>query len=215
VQKQLHMVWQGSLSDEVSELAVPEGYEIRAFENGDEEGHIAVMRGAGFVGWNEKQLKNWQDMALPDGIFVAVHKETGEIVATAMASHRSTDLHPSGGELGWVAASPRHAGRCLGRTVCAAALIRAFRAGHTTMYLLTDDHRLAAVKTYLKLGFVPFLFAADMEKRWILLHESLDWPCDPASWVRAPDELWVAEHDVTEILRSTPRTGRIRLLAGK
>ena len=33
-------------------------------------------------------------------------------------------------------------------------------------HLQTDDWRAAAIKTYLKMGFVPFLFTDDMPARW-------------------------------------------------
>jgi len=174
--QQLHMIWPQGLS-QVPELIVPDGYQIRPFRNGDESGHIRVMHEAGFGKWNEAQLAEWrQKIALPDGIFVAVHKVSGQIVATALASHRPTELHPSGGELGWVAASPGHTGKGLGKAVSVAALRRFVQAGYSRVYLLTDDHRLAAIKIYLQLGFLPFLFAPDMEPRWRAVCEKLDLP---------------------------------------
>lgn len=208
--KQLHMTWPEGLS-QVSEMIAPEGYEIRPLRKGDESGHIRVMHEAGFSNWDEAQLVEWQGkLALPDGIFVAVHKESGQIVATAMASHRPTELHPSGGELGWVAASPDHAGKGLGKAVSVAALRRFVQAGYRCVYLLTDDHRLAAIKTYLRLGFLPFLFAPDMEPRWRAVCEELKWQFDPQSWARAPEEQWVREPvderpDSDRIERYAPR----------
>lgn len=189
--KQLHMVRRDELPGGPPELVVPAGYEVRVCEAGDEDGHVSVMQEVGFVGWNREQLSNWRQLALPGGVFVARHKPTHEIVATAMASHRPTELHPSGGEIGWVAASPRHAGKGLGRTVCTAALFKLLSAGHRCVYLMTDDNRFAAIKTYLRLGFLPFLFAADMEKRWGVVFKRLNWQFDPHSWLRAPDQLWV------------------------
>ncbi|MBC8103372.1 MAG: GNAT family N-acetyltransferase [Cytophagales bacterium] len=44
---------------------------------------------------------------------------TGQIVATAQATHAPTERHPEGGEIGWVAAHPEHRGKGLGRAVSA------------------------------------------------------------------------------------------------
>lgn len=167
-------------------VKVPRGYAIRALEERDEPGHISVMRAAGFVGWNEKQLAIWKELAIPGGIMVALKEPEDVVVATAMASRRPTDLHPEGGELGWVAASPLHRGKGLGHAICRAAIRRFLGAGYRGVYLLTDDHRLAAIKVYLRLRFVPFLFDADMEDRWVEILKELEWPADRDSWLRAP-----------------------------
>jgi mycothiol synthase len=50
------------------------------------------------------------------------------------------------------------------------------RAGYRRIYLLTDDFRLPAIKTYLRLGFVPFLFEEGMEQRWREVLRRLEWP---------------------------------------
>jgi GNAT superfamily N-acetyltransferase len=74
--------------------------------------------------------------------------------------------HAAGGELGWVAGDPDHRGKGLGGCVCAAATRRLLEAGYSDIFLRTDDFRLAAIKTYLTLGYVPLLFAPDMAARW-------------------------------------------------
>ncbi len=187
--QQLQMIWPGHPAH-VPERAIAGGYAVRPLQDGDESGHVRVMRAAGFTRWTEAQLATWRrTIALPDGIFVAV-REGGGIVATALASHRPSELHPSGGELGWVAADPAHAGKGLGMAVCIAALRRMLDAGYRDIYLLTDDHRLAAIRTYLKMGFVPFLCAPGMVSRWTAVGEKLAWHMEPDTWVRAPEALW-------------------------
>ncbi len=191
--QQLQMIWPG-YPERVPQRDTSEAYSVKPLQDGDESGHVSVMHKAGFTKWTEEQLAKWRrTIALPDGIFVAVHYKSGDIVATAMASHRPNDLHPSGGELGWVAADPDHAGKGLGMDVCISALKRLLDAGYHDIYLLTDDYRLAAIKTYLKMGFVPFLCATGMESRWKTVAEKLDWPIEPETWVRAPENLWPQE----------------------
>jgi mycothiol synthase len=50
--------------------------------------------------------------------------------------------------------------------VCLAVLRAAVLAGHTGIYLLTDDHRLPAIRTYLRLGFRPRIHDDATRARW-------------------------------------------------
>ncbi len=113
---------------------------------------------------------------------MAVHEPSGEIVATAMGLHDHSEQHPFGGELGWVAGDPTHAGQGLGITVCAAVTARLIAAGYRNIHLYTEHWRLAALKTYLKLGYVPFLYLLEMPERWRAICAQLGWPFTPEMW---------------------------------
>lgn len=179
---QLQMVWPESQLNAPPRVDVPDGYTIRPFRAGDEAAQVAVMNAAGFDTFDEPMLGEWLRRVLPDGVFLAVHDASGEAAATAMAVHRPLDVHPFGGELGWVARRPEHRGRGLGLAVCATAVSRFLRAGYKRIYLLTDDWRLPAVRVYLKLGFVPFLHESEALERWRPVCEQLDCPFEPDSW---------------------------------
>lgn len=181
---QLQMIWPESRVHELPAWTQPEGYEVRTYRPGDEPAFLRLAEGAGFGRMDTEDLKSCLNKALPEGFFVGVHQETGRVVATAMASHDPTDQHPFGGQLGWVAADPQHRGKGLGRAVCAAATRRFLEAGYRRIYLLTDDWRLPAIATYLKLGWVPYLFEQDMPGRWRAVCENLDMPYTPESWAR-------------------------------
>ena len=99
-----------------------------------------------------------------------------------MALHDHTAWHPFGGELGWVAGDPAHAGKGLGRAVSAAVTARLLDAGYRNIHLYTEDWRLAALKTYLKLGYIPFLYSAEMPDRWQAICTRLQWPFTPEAW---------------------------------
>jgi len=179
-----------------AEVVVPElpaGYVLRTFRPSDTESYIELMHAAGFGFWNADVLGEWLNRVLPDGLFVVEH-DSGAIVATAMATHNPSPQHPFGGELGWVAGRPEHKGKGLGAAVCAAVVRRYREAGYKRIYLKTDDHRLPAIKVYLKLGFLPFLFAPDTPERWQAVCEKLNWPFTPELWpagrvpVRVPSE---------------------------
>jgi mycothiol synthase len=170
---QLHMVLSLEAFAAVRPPALPDGYLLRTFRDSDRDGWIRLMRLAGFDGWSQDSLKGSLSIALPEGVFFVEHGATRELVATAMAGHKSSELHPFGGELGWVAVSPPHRGRRLSSVVCVEVTRRLVSAGYREIYLSTDDWRLPAVKTYLNLGYVPLLCASDMEERWRLLAKNL------------------------------------------
>jgi mycothiol synthase len=188
---QLHMIWPGNRLKRPPTVRLAKGYRIRSFRDGDEKGYLALRESAGFKGWTETTVAEWRDRALPDGFLVVEHVATGDLVATAMAAHRPQKLHPAGGELGWVAGSPAHAGKGLGAAVCGAVVRRFLGAGYGRIYLQTDDWRLAAVKVYLKMGFVPFLASWDMAGRWKALCDKLGVACPAWSCVKAPAALFV------------------------
>ena len=94
------------------------------------------------------------------------YKKDGTLVSTAQCDHCPTKEFPYGGELGWVAGDPYHKGKGLGMAVCVAAVNRFIKAGYHNIYLQTDDQRLAALKIYLKLGFLPLQKTNEMKKRW-------------------------------------------------
>ena len=187
-QQQLQMLWPERLLESPPGWTMPADYALRTFEPGDEEGYLNLMGVAGF-GADQEALGSYFSRVLPDALFFIIHQPTSQIVATAMATHNPSPLHRFGGELGWVAGSPQHAGKGLGKAVCAAATVRLLERGYRRIYLRTDDWRIPAIKTYLRLGYVPFLYAPDIKLRWIAVCDQLDWPFTPDDWPRplAPD----------------------------
>ena len=185
--QQLNMLWPTQRYDSPPVVHLPDGYTLRTYQPGDEAGFYRVMDLAGFKNWDDETLRPWLLKILPDGWFLIIHQASGEIVATAMANHNPKALHPFGGELGWVAGHPDHAGRGLGRTVCAAVVGRLVGAGYRHIYLCTDDWRLPAITVYLRLGWLPFLYAPDMADRWQTVCAQLGWPFTPQDWPTLPE----------------------------
>ena len=186
-EQQLKMLWPAHLHDSLPEIQVPTNYTLRTYQPGDEPGFFKVMDLAGFKDWDDETLRPWLLKILPDGWFLIVQEASGEIVTTAMATHNPQDLHPFAGELAWVAGHPDHAGRGLGMAVCGTVVRRLLQAGYRHIYLNTDDWRLPAITVYLRLGWVPFLYAADMEARWRTVYQQLKWSFTPEDWPRTPD----------------------------
>jgi mycothiol synthase len=149
------------------QYSAPDGYIIRTWMRDDHDNYVRLMTRAGFPQWSDPQrLATTLERCLPRGIFLVIEESSGEFVATATAWHHPSDIHPFGGELAWVAADPEHKGKGLGALASLAATARLIQAGYEEIYLRTDDHRLAAIKTYFKLGWKPFLCAPDMAECW-------------------------------------------------
>ena len=111
---------------------------------------------------------------------MAIHEESSEIVTTVMALR--SDVYPAGGELGWLAGDPAHAGKGLGLAVSAAVTAQFIDAEYRNIHLYTEHWRLAALKTYLKLGYAPLLYTPEMPERWRVICAQLQWPFTPDVW---------------------------------
>jgi len=160
------MIWPHDLLALPPEPVVPAGYRLRHFHEADEPAHLALMHQAGFECWNHALLVTMLQKVLPDGFFVIEHLASGALTATAMATHHPQEWAPYGAELGWVAADAAHKGHGLGMAVSTAATIRLMRGGYRNIYLLTDDFRLPAIKSYLRIGYRPDWFTGGMAERW-------------------------------------------------
>lgn len=179
---QLQMVWPEQRFAASPSVHLPPGYTLRTYQQGDEPGFYKVMELAGWPGWDDEKLRPWIARIPPESWFMIIHDTTDTIVATAMGLHDHSDDHPFGGELGWVAVDPAHTGHGLGTAVCAAVTARLMAAGYRNIHLYTEHWRLAALKLYLKLGYVPFLYTPAMPERWRVVCTQLGWPFTPEVW---------------------------------
>lgn len=172
--RQLRMIWPEGKPCGLP-LACPDGYVLRQFREPDAENYLALMHEAGFTDFSLESLEKMKKTLLPQAFFLVEHCVSHELAATAMANHQPLDAYPKAGAVNWVAGSKKHSGRALGTTVVLAVLQRLLDCGYSEIYLTTDDFRLPALKTYLKIGFVPDLFADDMAARWQAIYEKLNW----------------------------------------
>lgn len=172
------------------------GYSLRAMRDdddrdGDAEADawwIDIHRRA-VPSFKEPALREWlaryRRLALPNGILIAIDEATGEPVATAGSIANSKDgMFPGGGQLAWVATVPTHRGRGLAQWLSALATARLIDDGFTTIFLCTGDDMLAAIRVYLRLGYVPHLYAADQPDRWRAICDAIGRPFTPEEWVR-------------------------------
>ena len=179
---QLQMVWPEEKLDAPPVVPLPAGYTLRTYQPGDEPRFYELMELAGWPGWNDDKLQPWLSIILPEGWFMAIYQGSSQIVATAMAVHNYKKVNPFQGEVGWVAADPVHTGNGLGMVVVAAVTTRLLDARYRNIRLYTEDFRLAALKVYLKLGYIPLLYTPEMPARWQAICAQLQWPFTPEVW---------------------------------
>jgi GNAT superfamily N-acetyltransferase len=102
------------------------------------------------------------DTMVPDGtVFAMFHAELA-----ACASICDIDAFRPHATLMFVLVHPAHRSRGLGSAVTAHAIYTAHRVGFPGIILHTQDFRLPAVRTYLKLGFQPETTVPGTAERW-------------------------------------------------
>ena len=160
-------------------VSLPPGYTLATLAERTAADWIAVLNATGSLGtWDEKRARERltdQRPVLQAGTYLILHAEAA--VATA-CTLPPTPAEPRA-ELGWVAVDPSHQGRGLGLQVCSAVLWYAKEHGYPATTLNTDDWRLAAIRTYLKLGFEPELTHDSHRARWQQIHHQLGRPRAP------------------------------------
>ncbi len=158
---------------DLPDLKLPPGVTLKKFEPGDEGRWAAVLQAAGDLGaWSPERAK--RALSGParvdsDGIHFLV--VDGKAVATACV--QVNDARPDLPELGYVSVMPEYRGHGFGRLISLAVLKHIEERGHRSCFLRTDDHRLAAIKTYMRLGFDPDLSHSSYPKRWEALWTTL------------------------------------------
>lgn len=151
---------------------LPPGYGLRTYRPEDADAWLAILATGDFGAWDRPRLDRMlagERARLPrDGIFFATRDD--QPVGTACAF-----FHPSengdAAEVGWVAVRPEDRGHRLAREICRAVLGFIRDRGHDYAYLLTEDFRLPAIKTYLSLGFEPELTDPSHASRWEALRQ--------------------------------------------
>ena len=151
-------------------VPAPAGYFIRTHnpENGgfneDADGWaVACEKLCGRILSREEVKKMMLDdpNCGPNRIFYICRRSDGRICATATAN-----CNPAWPTLHMVGAANEFAGLGLSRSVCAAATNYLINYGFRRFGLSTDDFRVPAVKTYLRLGYRPWYWQDDMQERW-------------------------------------------------
>ena len=149
-------------------LRLKEGYRLRTYRDGDGSAWAELLNDSSDLGgWTVARIEQELLSALlPDGQFFATMDEA--LIAGA-GLYDGEKRGRSCWEIGWVVTDPRHRGLGLARHVTAAAVETALTQPPRPIFLMTDDFRVAAVKLYLKMGFVPDFDHGSYRDRWARL----------------------------------------------
>lgn len=177
----LEMVWPEDRLSAPPPVTVADGYLLRQYRPEDHDAYQALLASADMA---VCPLDYWEKHLLPGGFFLIEHAATGELAAACFASHHPAPRHPRGGNFGWLATSPAHAGKGLGRAASAAVTARLVAGQYRRIYLETHDFRAPAIRIYLSMGWVPLLYAPEMASRWEAICEQIAWPFTPEAWPR-------------------------------
>jgi len=152
--------------------ALPDGYVLREYEPDDLEGLATLLRSAfNDTEWTIAKVQS--DLLDPQDVTKTyVIADAGRIVATASV-RVLPEAHPGSGYVHWVAADPTQSGKMLGYAATLATLYEFASMGLKDAVLETDDHRLPAIATYQKLGFVPEERHATHGERWVAVLANL------------------------------------------
>ena len=157
------------------EPVLPALYELRTLRPDDAPAWTVLLQRNGELGeWTPERAA---PLFAPGGPIAfeqsfVVEREGVPVATAQLALHSDGPFAPLP-ELGWVAVDPAHRGRGLGYVVCLAVMRAAVLAGHTGIYLLTDDHRLPAIRVYLRLGFRPRMNDETAKARWQAIFTTL------------------------------------------
>ncbi len=164
--------------ERLPEVSLPPGYFLRSHMPGDAAHWVAIInRAFGTTGWTPDRFRDGMTGSpfYQPGRILFVCAPDGVPCATASA-FRHDAFGERTGYLHMVGVRPDYAGLRLGYAVSLAALHRFRCEGCEEAVLHTDDHRLAALKTYLRLGFEPCIVHENQPARWAAVRRALGQP---------------------------------------
>lgn len=180
----LYMLWSHSAIAAPFSTSIPNNYDLRPYQEGDRRLLASLFAEEG---WNvdDAEWREYLDRVLPNGLFILWHTASSQLVGTAGAIHNPRGgryYFPFGGALGYLVVHPEHRGCGLGKVLSALVVQRLLAAEYRNIWVGVQGFRLPAIKTYLKLGFVPFLHQGGLAERWQRICEQIGWPYTPDAW---------------------------------
>jgi len=156
---------------------LPEGFHLRAYAPGDEAAWAELLHQNRQLGdWDEARIRDMiardQPKLLLEGTFFI--ESGGKLVATACTMrHRSPRPDRELLEIGWVGVAEPARGHRLAYILSRHILAYWQARLAADVFILTDDWRVPAIVTYLRLGFRPEIVHPNHFERWRRLAETL------------------------------------------
>jgi mycothiol synthase len=155
------LVMQRKTLDNLPDIIIPEGFSLRYFENGDETAWDEIVGDMCSEGFGRAIKAHC--FFTPERVKMICYN--GRPVATATAWGDEGGCKTLG-MVHMVAADERFRGKGLGFAVTDAVLHQMKKEGKSAAYLTTDDFRIPAIRTYLRLGFEPDKTREGHNERW-------------------------------------------------
>ncbi|NEW38837.1 mycothiol synthase [Nocardia cyriacigeorgica] len=148
-------------TEELPELAVPEGVQLRTYAGADDDAELLRVNNAAFAwhpeqgGWTDRDIavrhdEPWFD---PKGLFLAVDPADPDRLLGFHWTKVHAELDPPLGEVYVVGIDPAAQGRGLGGLLTLAGLHYLRDRGLGAVLLYTEADNESAVRTYTRLGF--------------------------------------------------------------
>lgn len=177
---QLFMAHPGPL--QVRALDIASGFTLRAGTTDDAAGLSVLLEDAFAEPWGEQRVHSAL-LAADDVVSTWVITTSDAIVGTA-SERLLPEQYPGAGYVHWVGVLAAARGHRLGQILTQACLNGFADGGQSRAVLETDDFRLPAIRTYLRIGFVPE-YRSDAERRaWSEVFPRLDAQPTPRHEVR-------------------------------
>jgi mycothiol synthase len=144
---------------------LPREYELQTMNVQTQAGVAEVLRlSFGEDVWTFEHVQR-EFVEAPDVLRTFVVMRDGMAAATASV-RLVPEIYPESGYLHYVGVHPAHQGQRLGYFLALVVLHEFVELGCRDAVLETDDFRVPAIKTYLKLGFVPENRHSTHAQRW-------------------------------------------------
>jgi ribosomal protein S18 acetylase RimI-like enzyme len=164
--------------DEASHsLPLPDGYRLRWYRDGDRDAWQRIQSSTGLYDPVAPDLFDREFGDAPQLLpqrQCFVQEAGGVAVGTATAWTAAPGRSTGEGRVHWVAVSPAHQRRGLGRYLTETACVRIRELGGRTAYLTTGSENGPAVQLYLGLGFRPEIRSATERDVWRTLARDLE-----------------------------------------
>lgn len=149
--------------EDLPKIKLPEGFKIRSFRLGEEKEWEKIINASFEYESNfNKEIKSNENFKTERVCFVC-NGDTPVSTATAWYDH---GFDKNVGYLHMVGMLPEYAGKGLGLQASLATLYVMKREGRRSAVLNTDDFRIPAIITYLRLGFMPQFTHVSHIERW-------------------------------------------------
>ena len=179
-----YLIWPTAPLAAPPQMALPAGYEFRSYRAGDEHAFYPLLEQEGWP-MTDAYWQEYLERVLPHGLCMLWHTASNAAVGTAGAIHNPRGgryYFPFGGELAYLIVHPDHRGHGLGMVLSNRVVRHLLSVGYEQIWVGVQGFRLPAIKSYLKLGFVPFLYQDGLSERWQRICTQLGWPYTPEQW---------------------------------